>query len=436
MLQGKATEIQKKYGTTAFMYTEYPHKRFWEKGVEPELGGDTPSMLYIHIPYCTQLCYFCTCHIEITNNYDKVKTYLEVLYKEIDLLAKFKFNIKEVHLGGGSPTILNKDEFDELIKNLRKLVNIDFLDEFSIEIDPRRVSQEEMVHYANNGINRVSFGVQDFDEEVQEKVNRFQPAKLIEDLITPQIREHFSHGVNFDIICGLPRQTVTTMGDTCLEILRLKPDRICLNYLHYSPEMAKHQILMGELPDFTLRKELFTTALKILVTGGYVRTGYDHFALPADGNAKALKEGKVGWNSLGTNPGNVKDTIGVGVSSIGSIGNTYYQNFYEVADYREAIEAGKLPIFRGHTLTEDELLRRDIIQTLRSYFHVDLNGFKHYFTKELKMLEEFEADGLVKVDDTKIKVLEPEYTNLVCRVFDKFYEGEGKAPDLGERIHE
>ncbi len=433
MLQGREVEIRKKYGTTAFMYTEYPHKRFWKKGYEPEMKPVNPALLYVHIPYCEQLCYFCTCHIEITHNYNKVKDYLQVLYKEIDLLKDKGFEFKEVHLGGGSPTILDKEEFDELIVNLKKLTDLSALDEFSIEVDPRRVCQAEMQHFAANGINRVSFGVQDFDPEVQKAINRVQPIRCIEDLVEPRIRRLFKNGVNFDIICGLPKQTPETMAESCLELLRIKPDRICLNYLHYSPELAKHQKLMTELPDFAQRKELFKVALDILTTkGGYVRTGYDHFALPTDANALATQTGTVAWNSLGSNPGRVRDTIGIGVSSISSVGDTYHQNFYEMVDYKGALDAEKLPVYRGHILTWNDKDRRRIIHSLRNHFKADLK-YDDKYKKELKELEEFGKDGLVKVEGTRVEVLEPEYTNLVCRVFDEYYTGDRLAPDLGER---
>ena len=432
VLQGKQKSLEKKYGTTAFMYTEYPHKRFWSKDNNPHTLSLNESLLYVHIPYCQQLCYFCTCHMSITNDYSKITHYLEYLYKEIKLIPLLEPNIKEIHLGGGSPTDLKEQDFAELTRRLGTLTNIDTLDEFSIEIDPRRVGQKMMHFYADQGISRISFGVQDFDPDVQKAVNRLQPAYLIEDLLTKDIRSRFKNGVNFDIICGLPKQTITTMAMTCREIIRLAPDRICLNYLHYSPEMAKHQKLMGELPDFAKRKELFGIALEILTSGGYVRTGYDHFALPTDANAKATLNGKAGWNSLGTTPGRVKDVIGIGVSSISFIENRYFQNYYELKDYEKSLDEGKFPIYRGHQLNEDEKLRLEIIQNLRSFFVADIKH-EHYFKHELETLKEFQSDGLVVISGTRVVIVEPEYANLVCRVFDKFYKGESLTPDLGER---
>ena len=432
MLQGKMKELTKKYGTTGFMYTEYPHKRFWTKeDVRHEISTNE-SMLYVHIPYCPKLCYFCTCHMSITNDYSKIEHYLEYLYREIELVQLLEPNIKEIHLGGGSPTMLNKGDFITLVEELSTLVDIKTLDEFAIEIDPRKVDRDMANFYADMGINRISFGIQDFNYDVQIAVNRMQPVECIENLLVPEIRSRFKNGVNFDIICGLPKQTVNSIRDTCYEIVRLSPDRICLNYLHYSPEMAKHQKLMGDLPDFSERKDLFSEALNVLTLGGYIRTGYDHFAKPTDANAQATINNSVVWNSMGTTPGRVKDVIGVGVSSISSINNHYFQNFYELHEYEEALDNGKFPHYRGYKMTEDDILRRDIIQSLRNYASADVKD-KDYFKDEFETLKAFEADGLVMVSGTSIAILEKEYSNLVCRVFDKFYDGEHFAPDLGER---
>jgi len=432
MLQGQATDITKKYGTTGFMYTEYPHKRFWGTGQNPHMLSSNSAMLYVHIPYCPKLCYFCTCHMSITNDYSKIEHYMEYLYKELALVPLLEPKIKEIHLGGGSPTMLNMDDFTKLVDWLGNIANMKELDEFAIEIDPRTVDENMMYFYADKGINRISFGVQDFDPAVQEAINRPQPAHLIEQLLTPDIRERFANGVNFDIICGLPKQTPETMRATCHEVVRLSPDRICLNYLHYSPEMAKHQKLMGKLPNFEERKILFQEALKILTDGMYYRTGYDHFAKSTDANAIATESGKVAWNSLGTTPGRIQDTIGVGVSSISTIGNRYYQNYYELADYERALDEGKFPTYRGHVLTKDDIRRRDIIQNLRNYFIADMED-EEYFKEELIELGAMEVDGLVTLSDTRIVIREPEYANLVCRVFDKYYDGKPLAPDIGER---
>lgn len=469
MLQGKASDIvkvTKKYGTTAFMYTQYPHKRFWGKSndsifkkslLERYSSEHYPTMLYVHMPYCEQLCWFCTCHVSITKNYDKVRYYIQFLKKELEWLSVFfknnnlQPNFREVHLGGGSPTFINSDDFQDLMKSMELILHVSELDEFAIEIDPRRVDRDKMNFYADMGISRISFGVQDFDIRVQKAINRVQSASLIENLITDDIRKKFVNGVNFDILVGLPHQTPDTMRETCKQIIALSPDRVCMNYMHYSPELAKHQTIMLDgldgrpdcLPDFFERKDIFVAALETLTSGGYVRTGYDHFAKPTDANAKSLIDGKVGWNDLGITPGRVVDGIGIGVSSRSNIGDSYFENYYELVDYEKSLNNGEFPIYRSHMLNSDEKIRRDVILSLRNYFHMfyaaieekyDIRFLEH-FSLEISQLKEFEDDGVVSVRPDGIFITETGYqiANLVCRVFDKYYRDNIMAPDLGER---
>ncbi len=222
--QKNLENLVKKYDSSAYMYTEYPHKSFWseefgENDYKESLNllsshkENDPMMMYVHIPYCTQPCFFCTCHFKVTRDHEKIKNYLKTLSQEIDLLCDFfdKNSINprfvEMHLGGGSPTILNEEEFDYLIEKTNNLVNIKNLEEFAIEIDPRAVDRERMLYYHQKGINRISFEIQDFDINVQEAINRVQSPELVKDLITPDIRNLFRHGINFDVIYGLPLQT-------------------------------------------------------------------------------------------------------------------------------------------------------------------------------------------------------------------------------------
>lgn len=460
-----------KYNTTGFMYTEYPHKSFWslefgEEGFKTALrsvfskGKATPLLLYVHIPFCEQLCWFCTCHMLITQEYEKVKHYLGWLYREIDLLHVFfkkhsiRPNFREVHLGGGSPTFLEEREFDELIGKLQSIADLGRLDEFSIEIDPRKVDKNRMRYYHSKGINRISFGVQDFDLEVQKAINRVQPAELIENLLTPEIRGEFEHGVNFDLICGLPHQTPETIRKTCERAIQMSPDRICLNYLHYSPQFAPHQQIMfdgrqgrpSQLPDFFERKMIFLEALETLTKNGYVRTGYDHFAKPTDAVARAMQEGKMKWNALGVTAGRYSDVIGIGVHSYSTLDEYYAQNFYELSDYQSALAKGQFPVYRGHRLTRDDVIRRTVIHTLRNFFFLDFQRiekeygieFKEYFKKELGTLEEFVKDGIVELskDTLAITELGHQFANLVCRNFDKFYQTNKKARDFGAFFEE
>jgi len=451
---GGTTEerLVEKYGQHVDMYVEYPHKRNWSHEFTTEdfeegllnlfSTGDVPVLLYVHMPYCQTQCWFCTCHVEITKKYDDVKEYMRHLYREIDLYRHFFDrhhivpNFKEIHLGGGSPTFIREPEFDEMVEKLGAIADIKNLDEFAIEIDPRRVRNERLVYYARKGINRISFGVQDFDLAVQKAVNRVQPALLTERLLTPEVRALFPNGVNFDIICGLPHQTVESMQRTMETVVELSPDRVCLNYLDYSPDSSRyhpHQSLMPAhaIPGESLRKLLFVKALDVLEAGGYVRTGYDHFAKPSDDVVRAMYEGKMIWNSLGVTPGRCEDIIGMGVHSYSRLGPRHYaQSMYELSAYVEAVTAGRFPVFRGCKLSQDDIIRRDVIQTLRSYFFIDFHeveerygiNFKDYFERELASLEEFQQDGIVSRSDSSLTIpqLGHQFANLVCKKFDVY----------------
>lgn len=463
--KSKMQSLVNQYGTSAFMYTHYPHKRFWNqnksdasfKNVLLSLANkkNIATMLYVHMPYCQQLCYFCTCHMSITNDYQKVKDYMTVLFEEIDRLANFlsdnsiTIDVKEIHLGGGSPTFIENDEFDILCQKLEKIVDLRSLREFAIEIDPRRVDVAKMKYYHSKGINRISFGIQDFDLRVQKSINRIQPVELIDNLLTPEVRELFKNGINFDIICGLPHQTAESIQLTAEECVRLSPERICLNYLHYSPVFAPQQNFMIDgkegrptrLPDFFERKELFSTAEEVLLKGGYVRTGYDHFAKPTDDVAKAIDEKKLFWNSLGVTPGDYSNIIGLGISSESTIENFYFQNYYDMPDYIKSVEEGKFPIYREHELSFDDIVRKDVIQQIRNYFEVNFLNisksyqieFHQYFSEELDKIKTFENDGLLIVEGDKLTLSESgkQFTNIICRAFDKYYSEDILKKDTG-----
>lgn len=465
--KSKMEHIAKQYGTSAFMYTHYPHKRFWDQKksdtsfmnslISFGKGKKLSSMLYVHMPYCQQLCYFCTCHMSITNDYQKVKEYMDVLFVEIDNLANFlrdndiTVDVKEIHLGGGSPTFIENAEFDILCEKLERIVKLSSLREFAIEIDPRRVDVEKMRYYHSKGINRISFGIQDFDSKVQNAVNRIQPAELIYRLLTPEVRELFKNGINFDIICGLPHQTVDSIQLTAKECVRLSPERICLNYLHYSPVFAPQQKFMidgkegrpNRLPDFFERKQLFGAAEDVLLEGGYVRTGYDHFAKPSDDVAKAIEQKKLFWNSLGVTSGEYNNIIGIGISSESTIGNSYFQNYYDMSDYMNTVQAGKFPIYREHDLSFDDIVRKDVIQQIRNYFEVDFDyvakchqiDVQQYFAEEMEKIRVFEIDEILNIDGNVVRLTETgkQFTNIVCRAFDKYYSDDILKKDVGIR---
>ncbi len=447
--------LVEKYNSREFMYIEYPHKSFWSeefseesfKGALQQLSNEQkgePLTLYVHFPYCKQPCFFCTCHFEITKSHEKAKDYLEILSREIDIYRKFfdensiAPNFVEVHLGGGSPTFLNEEEFDYLVDIINPIAKIRDLEEFAIEIDPRAVDEERMRYYHTKGINRISFGLQDFDINVQRAVNRVQPSELVERLIAPNIRNLFKNGVSFDIICGLPNQTEESVRKTFNEIIELSPDRICFNYLDFAPTFAPHQNIMidghngrpTKLPDAKERKQLFQQGLEILTNNGYLRAGYEHFAKVDDAIGKALNEGKLHWNALGSTPGRSIDVIGIGPHSATTLGDFYSQNIYGVEAYKAAVDKWQFPIYRGHKLSQDDLIRRDVIRKLRSFFSVNYAdierihniNFLKYFDKELETLGKFADDGILNYSDKAIEIGEVgrEFTLHVCSIFDKY----------------
>ncbi len=439
-----------KYGNNAFMYVEYPHKKFWNNSLSySELlenlkkglieNKDENSLFYVHIPHCHTQCLYCTCHVEITKDYKQVKRYLDYLFKEIDILNNLfdEINIypkiSDIHLGGGSPTYPKIEDFDILIEKLGKFSDINKLNEFSIEIDPRRVKEDKMAYYHSIGINRISFGVQEFDIEVQKSIARVQPKKLVERLLTPTIRNMFPNGINFDLICGLPGQNLKNFDNTIDSVIDLSPDRICLNYLHFSPKFHPHQLLMPKelIPDEFLRKELFISAAEKLEKNGYIRAGYDHFVKDDDYLSKEIKEGTMAWNRLGIVTGNYTNTLGVGVSSSAKLSNNiYYQNYFENNEYEKNIDMGKLPIAKHHVISNEDFMREELIQTLRNYFKLDKNifskkyniNFNKYFEKNIKNLREYEDNKLLKNDDNFIELtpLGHQFSNLIASSFDAY----------------
>jgi oxygen-independent coproporphyrinogen-3 oxidase len=380
----------------------------------------------------------------ITNDYERIKNYLDFLFLEIDLFCKFFEensiipNFTEIHIGGGSPTILQEKEFGQLLEKLQLIVDLKNLSEFSIEIDPREVNIEKIKFYHTKGIDRISFGIQDFDPDVQKAINRVQPPELVEKLLTPEVRKRFEKGINFDIICGLPLQSQESIRRTFERIVKISPDRICFNYLHYSPKFYKHQMIMidarngrpTKLPDVYERKMIFTEALNILLKNGYVRTGYDHFAKPDDEVAKAMKNKTMHWNALGVTSGRYSDVIGIGPHSWSTIGNYYSQNVYELPLYEAAVTKGRFPIYRGYKLNKDDIIRREVIQALRNFFFLDFNDvekkynidFKKYFKEEIVSLAEFIKDGIAELSDKAITITElgQQFTNIVCMNFDSY----------------
>ena len=446
-----ANLIKKYHQDLVFNYSEYPTKDHWSFGFKDDeyknalvnwlpKNQDKKIFFYVHIPFCEQLCWFCTCSKFITKDYEKVKDYLNYLYKEIDLLFgflnenKIKLNVGTVFFGGGSPTILNREDLKELVDKLKGLFDWSKVENFTVESDPRRVDEDRLIYnHEVCGANRISFGMQDFDTEVQRRVNRIQPAKLFDDILTDKVRKVYKE-IAFDLLIGQPGQTLESMEKTCDEILRLKPTLVQLSLMAYKPWVSKYQVKMvvdGPLPDFLERKELLEVIHQKLKAGGYIRTGFECYSLPDSPMTKAFNEGETHYGAAGHQTGGRVNFIAVGSSSLSNLGNDYYvQNFYDLPSYRKSLDKNMLPCFRGMKLLEDDKIRQHATQQIRSYFKLDFENFKEqfnvdlteYFSKEIKYLDDMIKDGLVEVSKDGILLTEigRDFTQVIMNIFDKY----------------
>ena len=446
-----ANLLKKYHSDLIYDYTEYPTKGNWkdnftykeyEKSLEIWLkeNKNAPIMFYVHTPFCEQLCYFCLCSKEITQNYENVKKYLyDYLYKEIDLLFNFlkknkiQLNVKEVYFGGGSPTYYKPDDFSNLIKKLKNCFDFSNIGDFTVEIDPRRVDEDKLLFYHSCGVNRLSFGVQDFDLKVQKRINRIQPPELFDKILTKKVRDKFKT-FNFDLLVGLPGQTNASIEKTLDKVVELKPTEIQPMMLHYKPQTRKYMIKMmkdGPLPDFFDRKLLYATLDKKLTKAGYTHNGFESYALPGDPISKAMDEKKAYYGSIGCQKGDATNFVGVGSSAHGCLGDEYYsQNYYEQNLYRKSLEEGKFPIFRGMQLSKDDKIRRYVIKTVRTYFELNFNEiedkfkikFNEYFKKEINNLKVFEKDSLITIEKNKISVtsLGTNFSPQIANIFDNY----------------
>ena len=446
-----ANLIKKYHQDIVFNYAEYPTKDHWEfdfssKDHENALAEwlpknpKKPIFFYVHIPFCEQLCWFCTCSKVISKNYDHVTSYLDYLYKEIDILFNFlnekniKLNVETVFFGGGSPTILNKEDLKKLVDKLKTLFDWSNVVNFTIESDPRRVDEDRLMFNSNEcGANRISFGMQDFDPNVQRRVNREQPAQLFRDILTKDVRKAYKE-IAFDFLIGLPGQTTESIAKTCDTVIELKPTLVQLSLMAYKPWVAKYQLKMmqeGPLPDFLERKELLDVIHKKLTAGGYLRTGFECYSLPDSPMTKAFEDGTAHYGASGHQTGGKVNFVGIGSSATSNLGDDYYaQNFYDISHYKKALDKGVLPIFRGMRLSNDDKIRQHATQQLRSYFKIDYANFKEnfkidvkeYFSKEISYLSEMIEDGLVKLTDTGIEMTDigRDFSQNISNVFDKY----------------
>ncbi len=400
------------------------------------MGARNPLSIYVHIPFCDKLCYYCACNKIITKNRSKAEVYLTYLKREIDMQGKLfaeMNHVEQLHFGGGTPTYINDEQMGDLLAHLRKWFRFatDESGEYSIEIDPRTVSPERVHTLRAQGFNRISLGVQDFDAEVQKAVNRIQPEEQTLAVINAA-REAGFRSISIDLIYGLPKQNLITMGQTLTKVIAANPDRISIyNYAHM-PALFKPQrrINEDELPSGETKLDMLALCIKRLTDAGYVYIGMDHFAKPNDDLAVAQRQGRLHRNFQGYSTHAEAEMVSCGVSAISAVGSTYSQNEKTLEAYYERIEQGELPITRGTKLSVDDLLRRIIIQMLMCNFELSIRSleqahpitFANYFAKEIEKLRELEADGLLTLDSDWLTVT-PKGRLLIrniCMIFDRY----------------
>lgn len=393
-----------------------------------------PLSLYVHIPFCESLCYYCACNKIVTKHHEKATQYLAYLAREVRLqVAQLGrgTTVSQLHLGGGTPTFLNDAELSQLLAMLREAFVFLPGGEQSIEIDPRTVDATRLAHLASLGFNRLSFGVQDFDPEVQKAVHRIQPAHQVFDLMA-EARALGFRSINVDLIYGLPRQNEASFDRTMAQVCELRPDRIALYAYAHLPERFKPQrrIAADELPDAAARVQMLARAVATLTEAGYVYIGMDHFALPDDPLAVAKREGRLHRDFQGYSTQPDGDLVALGVSAIGRIGATYSQNVKTIDAYYDLLDQGRLPVVRGLALSRDDLLRRAVIMALMCRGHVNFDAmgeahrvdFRHYFATEFAALGPLAAQGLVRMTDHDIDVTPQGWfvVRAIAMVFDRY----------------
>ena len=444
-------ELLERFDVPGPRYTSYPTAdrfveafgaRDYELALEQRRSGPAalalPLSIYVHIPFCESLCYYCACNKIITKHHERSAPYLQLLSREVDLHVRHLgrgASVSQLHLGGGTPTFFNDEELAELMAMLRRNFSLVPGGEYSIEVDPRTVDETRLETLARLGFNRLSFGVQDFDPTVQKAVHRVQPAEQVFALVAAARRIGFE-SVNVDLIYGLPKQTPESLDRTLAQVTELRPDRIALYAYAHLPERFKPQrrIIAIDLPGAGHKVSMLARALASFDEAGYVYVGMDHFALPEDALAVAKRQGRLHRNFQGYSTQPDCDLIGLGVSAIGKVGATYSQNAKTLEDYEDLLDQGQLPIVRGLGVSRDDLLRRAVIMALmcqgevlfESIESAHLIDFRSYFGAELERLEIMQDDGLVELSDTAIRVTQMGwfFVRGVAMVFDKYLQAD------------
>jgi len=420
-------ELIKKYDKPGPRYTSYPtaphfnesftHENYIDEITKTNQGNNLPDLsLYFHLPFCDTLCYFCGCNMIVTRNRDRIRNYVKYLKLEIDLIRSrlsSERKVAQLHWGGGTPTHLNPDEITDLSSHIHTHFDFNPDAETGCEIDPRELTREHLAALKNGGFNRISMGVQDFNEKVQKAVNRIQPEDLTRQVVA-WVREMGFESINLDIMYGLPFQSSDTFEKTVDKVIDINPDRIALFNFAYVPWLKKHQSLIkpDDLPTAEEKLNTLKMSIEKLTDAGYVFIGMDHFAKPEDELAVALREKKLYRNFQGYSTHAGADLYAMGATSISQFGRVYAQNYKKEKKYLAALDKNILPTARGYYLSDDDMLRRRVITKLMCDFELDFNSienefdidFETYFNWGLGNLKEMIADDLVVIENRSLKV--------------------------------
>ena len=454
-------ELIERYDVAGPRYTSYPTavqfsetfgvREYRRHAAASNRGDDVrPLSLYLHLPFCHSLCYYCGCMKKVTRHAHHAESYLELLWREIEMQAALFDDEREVtqlHLGGGTPTYYDDEQLAALLGKLGKHFRLDRTDqrEFSIEIDPRTVTSDRLSALSEIGFNRISMGVQDIDPRVQAAVNRIQDPQATLDLIDQARRLQF-RSISIDLIYGLPLQTVESFNRTIDYVLEARPNRLAVyNYAHM-PHLFRAQRMIdpGHIPSPVTKLELMELTITRLTEAGYVYIGMDHFALPDDELTLAQREGGLQRNFQGYSTRRECDLIGLGVSAIGRVGDCYAQNRKTLPEWSEWVGSGEMPVWRGIALTPDDVLRRTIIETVMCHGELDYDSisrqfsieFPHYFADSLHGLEQLQHDGLIRMNPDGFETTAEGRLLLrpIAMVFDAYLRTAESAPKFSRVI--
>ena len=422
-------------------YTSYPSALYFKpKAPEThrkELAAfnlDQSVALYIHIPFCKQLCWFCGCHTKIANQYSPIASYVQSLMKEIDLIGQSvagKIILHSIHFGGGSPGMLSAEDLDAIFQRIHATFIVEKNAEIAIELDPRQLTKDKIHVYKHHGFNRVSLGVQDTNKTVQDNIHRTQPLEQVRQCIE-LLRTEGIHAINMDLIYGLPFQTIQSIEQTINEVCSMAPSRVAFYSFAHVPWMKKHQrmIQKHDLPTITDKGHMYLHALKIFQEHGYQPLGIDHFAKERDDCYAGLSERTLRRNFMGytTQPNDY--VLGIGASAISHLGEGISQNSVNEMDYKQHIEQGVFSTARGCLFTAEDLLRKAIINELMCYFSVDVAKHLtqhqypiHYFDEQLALLNPYSEEGVISLSNRRIQFNSPlrMIVRSICSVFDQYH---------------